>query len=106
MMSSRHRPVKVGGKRSGYGSIEKLNSYYKEPNYRGQETAVETKLSNPVKRGTGERRLPLWSPCDNLAPGYTFMTDIGQPQEKKIPLPPFNKGGFRGIWFSPVKANR
>jgi hypothetical protein len=76
------------------GVIEKLNSYYKEPNYPGQETAVETRLSNPVKRGAGGRRLPLWSPCANLDPGYTFMTDIGQPQEKKIPPAPFFKGGF------------
>jgi hypothetical protein len=51
MMSSRQRSVKVGGKNSGYGSIEKLNLYYKEPNYPGQVAAVLTILSNLSKRG-------------------------------------------------------
>ena len=44
-MSSRQRLAKVGGKRSDYGNVKKLDSNYKKPNYPGQGTAVLTKLS-------------------------------------------------------------
>ena len=56
-----HRPVEIGGQRLRLGEVDKLNSYYKEPNYPGQETAVLTKLSNLFKRGAGGWLALPWS---------------------------------------------